>query len=215
VGERVHALALGEVLTKQAVGVLVGAALPRTVRLGEVGHGIQSDVDHAMLGKLAAVVVRERAHAATRAVQGRHDRISRGSRLAVGHATQAHEARFALHHRDEAHRPVAQHAVEFPMTDLPALLDRAGPRVDAPPAKALTLARCADTASPASSSAMPPQVATAGAILGDVLVDAFDADRSDPMADDLLGTPVLAQVLVNDNPYRCVYARTRTGRMAP
>lgn len=52
----IEAAFLGEVLTHQAVGVLVGAALPGSVRMGEVEIGIELAGDGLVVGKLLAVV---------------------------------------------------------------------------------------------------------------------------------------------------------------
>ena len=48
--------ALGEVLAQQAVGVLVGVALPWAVRVAEVDLHVQGGGDSAMQGRLAALV---------------------------------------------------------------------------------------------------------------------------------------------------------------
>jgi hypothetical protein len=52
---------LGHVLAEQAVGVLVGAALPRAARIAEVDLHAQVDGELGVLGHLPAVVPSEGA----------------------------------------------------------------------------------------------------------------------------------------------------------
>ncbi len=50
---------LGEVLTHQIVGILVGAALPGSVGMGEIDGGIDLAGDGTMCGELPAIVRRQ------------------------------------------------------------------------------------------------------------------------------------------------------------
>ena len=77
-------------------------------------------------------------------------------------------------------------------------LDDGGTFVDAQTAKPLTF----------------PRRAPALAIRGNVLVDAFQADRHPVRPDNLLGTTILAQARLDGCPRRGVDARQRTGGMA-
>ena len=52
--------ALGEVLAQQPVGVLVGAALPRGVRVAEVDLHVQGGRDSLVQGELASLVPGQR-----------------------------------------------------------------------------------------------------------------------------------------------------------
>src|SRR3990172_5262104 len=53
---------LGEVLTHQAVGVLVGAALPRAIRIGEIEPGVEVGGDPLVKRELTAVVGGQRVN---------------------------------------------------------------------------------------------------------------------------------------------------------
>jgi len=55
-GEARHARVLGQVLAYQAVGVLVGAALPGVVRVGEVERHAGGTLDAGIAVELGAVV---------------------------------------------------------------------------------------------------------------------------------------------------------------
>lgn len=56
IGDVAEISALGKVLPDQAVGILVGAALPGGIGVGEVEAGIKYPSDVGMLGELLAVV---------------------------------------------------------------------------------------------------------------------------------------------------------------
>ena len=52
--------ALGKVLPEQAVGILVGAALPRALRVAEVNVDVGCQAKPAVIGKLLATVPGQR-----------------------------------------------------------------------------------------------------------------------------------------------------------
>jgi hypothetical protein len=55
-GQRVEVCALPEILPDQPIGVLVGAALPRVMRIGEIKHHPAARLDLLVAMEFAAVV---------------------------------------------------------------------------------------------------------------------------------------------------------------
>ena len=62
-GERRQVGALGQVLAEEAIGVLIGPALPRMMGQGEVDGGAQTSLQGLVHMELGAVVRGERANA--------------------------------------------------------------------------------------------------------------------------------------------------------
>lgn len=121
----IEAAFLGEVLTHQAVGVLVGAALPGSVRMGEVEGGIELPGDGLVFGKLFAVVRRQGMHARLEGFEQAGDRLADemgGFTLDLG---QQGIAALALDEGDDGLAVMgADDRVAFPMAYTSASLDR-------------------------------------------------------------------------------------------
>lgn len=123
VAGRVEVGALGEVLADQAVGVLVGAALPGMVRQREVEDHAGRLLDSREVGELLATVQRRRAALGTPRQRGR---LHVGDvALGVGGGAAADEqAAHAVHERDQARAgPPADHGVALPVVQTRAQLD--------------------------------------------------------------------------------------------
>lgn len=131
--------AFGEVLAKEAVAVLVGTALPRRVRIGEVALGRQGDVDERVLGELAAVVPRYGVDTGCQRMQRVDDGSRDGLGLAVGYAPDSGEAGLSVGQRDQAGGSLAHDGVTLPVADAPTCFDARWPLSNAATVKALAL----------------------------------------------------------------------------
>src|SRR5690606_4222863 len=215
-GDGPEIAALGQVLSQQAVEILVAAALPRCEGIGEVALGLQNHVDQAVFGELAAVVQCERMDVIDQWMESEHDGAQGGFRLTAGHASQAREAGRALDHGHHACKARPDDGVALPVADPSALGDDRGALLDAASAEALALTRGAIAAATALAAAKVfPQGAAPATVFGNALVDALVADGHITVARDLLGTPVLAKTRLDNRPRRLTDARQRTGIVTP
>lgn len=120
----IEAAFLGEVLAHQPIRVLVGAALPGSVRMGEVEGGIEFPGDGLVFGKLFAVVRRQGMHTRLEGLEQAGDSLADemgGFALDLG---QQGIAALALDERNEGLAMVgANDRVALPMTYPSARLD--------------------------------------------------------------------------------------------
>src|SRR2546428_5816654 len=137
-GEVGHALALGEILTQQAVGVLVGAALPRVVWGGEVKSGRRDSLESRVLVKFGPVVDRDRPYRMRMHVDERlRPSIHLGAR-ALLRLAELQLPRLPLDQAQHARPGLAgaQHGVRLPMAHLGARVGPRGAGADQAPARA-------------------------------------------------------------------------------
>src|SRR5579859_1569422 len=206
-----HARPLGEILAEQAVGILVGPALPGMMRGGEVEPRRDDPLERRVLVKLRAIVHGDGPH---RMRLGRDE----GPRPAIHVRARAlrelpqdQVARLPLDQRQHAGPRLArpEHGVPLPMPELPTRLDDPWPRADQ------ALAREAAPAVVAAVAFAPllPRAAEVAVKLApgrlirpDVAIDGLVADRELPVAAQpaghLLGTPVLAHQGLDPGPVR-------------
>src|SRR3989442_1459185 len=119
-GEVGHALALGEILAEQAVGVLVRPPFPRVVRGREVEAGGGGLLECDVLVKLGPVVDRDGPHEAR---LGGDELPGPAVHCGAGALLQLSERQipgFALDHAEDAGAglPGAEHRVRLPMAHL-------------------------------------------------------------------------------------------------
>src|SRR3954466_7203087 len=147
--------ALGEVLAQQAISVLVGAALPRRMRVGEVNAQARERGQLAMAGHLLALVVGQ-----GEAQRGRHRQQAGGEAIArrlgfgVGQLDQDHLTAGPLDQRadrgtiagplDQIALPMSGHqaslSLRWPFVDAGHVADPAPPFAVLGPSAALWLA---------------------------------------------------------------------------
>ena len=120
-----------QVLAQQPVGVLVGAALPRALRIAEVDIDLGCEREATMVGKFLAAVPGQRPAEFARQGAGLLDqRCNDRVGLLVGDLGQDHVARLAL---DQGHDMAAARArdqVAFPMPRHRAILRLGRPLAD-------------------------------------------------------------------------------------
>ena len=119
VGDIGEAGAFGEVLADQAVGVLVGGALPGAVGVGEVDRDVGGGGEVGVPGHLASLVPGDRGPYGSGQVSD-HGLQGGGDGLGVVAGAQAvyeHEAAGALHQGDQGAAPAgADDQVALPVT---------------------------------------------------------------------------------------------------
>jgi len=121
----IEAAFLGEVLAHQTVGVLVGAAFPGSVRMGEVEGGIELPGDGLVLGKLFTVVRRQGLHARLEGFEQAHDRLANEVSGFAFDLGQQGIAALALDEADDGLAVTgADNCVPFPMAYASTSLDR-------------------------------------------------------------------------------------------
>lgn len=211
----------GEIAPHQAVGVFVGPALPRGIRVGEEKVRLEFARHGLVAGELGAVVGGDGQYpVADRSQQANHHPPHRVG-APVGHPAQQDETAAALRERDEvALLPGADDGVGFPVAQPRPVGDTGRALVDGP----------AIGNGEASRGVLDPVVAwppvgqvrvkrsTARMIVDDVLVNPFVADGHPvdraQIAGDLLRAPVLAQLVFHHRPAQPVDARPRRGARA-
>lgn len=121
----IEAAFLGEVLAHQPIGVLVGAALPGSVRMGEVEVGIKLAGDGLVIGEFLAVVGGDGMYKSLEWLEQAGDGLAdEGSGFALDLGQQG-VAALAFDERDEGLAVVgADDRVALPMAYAGASLDR-------------------------------------------------------------------------------------------
>ena len=204
----VEAHLLREKLPDQSIHVLVGTALPRRIGMGKEEVGVELFGDPFMLGKLLAVVRRQRVHESLeRRQQGDHRvrDVLRTLRRNVGNQGIAGSP--LVDGNQSLLMAGADHQIGFPIaetlasvSDLRSLVnrhliwDRA-----APFAARITLSACLLAAQGAVQR-------STGTLVGiDALIAALVTDTGLvvglELARNLLGAPRLVEFLINDGPY--------------
>ena len=119
-----HGLPLGQVLADEPIGVLVEAAFPRMVRLGEVEDYAGRPLDLLVRVELGTVVRRHRKHTvflSSDELYGPFPDLLLGAILELADGNQAS---LAFDHREHAVFVSGTHdGVHFPVSDFGALLD--------------------------------------------------------------------------------------------
>lgn len=213
VGDGAEVEAARQVLSSQAVDVLVAAALPGHVGIGEEEIGLQCDADERVFGKLLAVVGGQGMHPGDQAAQA----LQQGARDAVGGAIrrpgQQVQTAAAFGHRDHDRRAArGVDGVEFPIARARAGFDHGWALMQAAPMPELT-ASVAQPAAAALTPALPQpskQPSTAALVGVDVPVDPLVARQAGD-GRDLLRAPVLQQVRLDSGLVLGGDAGTRAG----
>src|SRR5579859_1607852 len=206
-----HARPLGEILAEQAVGILVGPALPGVMRRGEVEPRGDEPLERRVLVKLRPIVHGDGPHRMRLGRdQGPRPAIHVGAR-ALRELPQDQIARLPLDQRQHAGPRLArpEHGVPLPMPQLPTRLDDPWPRAEwtfpreAAPTVVAAVAFAALLPGPAEVAV---KLAPGRLIGPDVAIDGLVADRelavAPQPAGDLLGTPVLAHQHLDPGPVR-------------
>ncbi len=190
--------AFGQILTDEAVGVLVGAALPGMVRSSEVDGGAKLPFDFLVAVELGTVVRGDRVD---RSRLPREELDEAGVRVLDGGARQgpnAHEAALALDDRYDAGLTLTVDGVGLPVAAAAAAVHDRRPRANhalagEPPAA--VVATIALSPPLAGTPEVTPERAPILLIPPDVQIDDLMAHHGEPLAssptDDLLGTPLL------------------------
>lgn len=199
-GEVTERRTLGQVLSDEAVGVLVGAAFPGVMGRGEEDGGVESMLDGLVAVKLDSVVEGEGAHGMGFMGEER-DQASRGEvGGGSGQRADADQAALALYDSGDAGRALPVNRVAFPVSDPAPLCDDGGALLKHPLAREASSTVILPIAFAAPLLGAPqvgPEDAAALFILPDPLVDRFVAHHGQPeaaqAAHDLFRTPAPAE----------------------
>jgi hypothetical protein len=195
-GEVTERRTLGQVLSDEAVGVLVGAAFPSVMGIGEEDGGIESMLDGFVAVKLDSVVEGDGVHGMGLVGEER-DQTSGGEvGGGPGHRADADQAALALDDGGDAGRALTVNRVAFPVSDPAPLCDDGGALLEHPLAREASSAVVLPVALAAPFLSAPqvgPEDAAALFILPDPQVDRFVAHHGQPeaaqAAHDLFRTP--------------------------
>ena len=221
--------ALGQILTQQAVGVLVAAALPGAVRVGEVDRHTGAQGQRVVVTHLLALIVGQRlAQGGRDALQGLAEAGQRVGSAGAAHLGQHHEAAAALDQRadrrtiagalDQIALPVAR---DQPVFDLGrAHVDALPVRNLAPPvltaaarlARAATLSQAGDELLAQLASRGHVDRAVDGLVRHPVVRPIGEGPRQYP--GDLLRRPARQQQLMDHRPQRRVVELAQHPRFA-
>jgi len=207
-GDGGEAGAFGEILAHQPVGVLVQAALPRVVWLGEVEIGGEPAGHAGMHGEFLAVVGGDGVHMGAVSAQLGDDGAAGGFGLGGIELVQQSVARNAVHQaEDGAFLAGAHDGVHLPIADADTLVHNGGSLIDVDAARddAATGNFAATLVVALAGAPQLPEQRAASALVGpDVLVDALVADagllRHRQPGADLLRAPFLTPQLGLDQP---------------
>ena len=130
--ERGKGHGFGEILTQQAVGVLVGTALPRRVRVGEEDAHGGGEGQALVVGHFLALVVGQRlAQRCRNGVQGAGERTGSDIGLARWHVNQNNKAGGALNQgANGAGTPCTKYEIALPMAGHQSTFDFFRPLLD-------------------------------------------------------------------------------------
>lgn len=198
--ERGEVDAFGEVLSKEPIGVFIGAAFPGVVGSGEVDFGAEALLEcfvHVELGTVISSDGVDRMRFVAQDVGGALQGLLRTDARQLA---DAHESALAFDHGDSGRLAAAVDGVDLPVAEPGALGDdRRSVRNHAftGEAAAAVLAGVAFPASLIGPAEMTPERAALGSVLPEVEVDRFDAHYAyafGPQAtNDLLWAEVLPQ----------------------
>ena len=220
-GEGGQRSALGQVLAEQAIGVFVGAALPRVMGSSEVEGGVELALQGLVHMELGAVVGGDGADGMRFVAQEGDGALQSFVGTDASDFADANQAAFAFDDRDGGGLTATMHGVDLPITEPGALVDDGRALRD----HALTgettsaiVARVAFALEFAGAAQMEPEGSPACFVGPDMQVDCLVAHDAHPFnaqaADDLLGTEVLAQHLLDRGevrgPIAAIAARART-----
>ena len=121
--EKGHAGALAEVLADQAVGILIGPALPGVVRVREIECGRCTALDFSIVVKLGPVIRSDRFEQRALAANDLNGPRIHCDCRSAGELSDHNESRFAF---DQAENAIpaafAHHRVDLPVPELAAAL---------------------------------------------------------------------------------------------
>jgi len=110
----------GEVLAEQAIGVLVGTALPRALRIAEVNIDVGRQAKPPMIGQFLAAVPGQRFVQFARQLLGLLDeRRDHRPGAFIGHLGQQHIARMTFHQGDDVTVLRSRQEIALPVTRQP------------------------------------------------------------------------------------------------
>ena len=195
-GEVTERSTLGEVLSDEAVGVLVGAAFPGVMGSGEEDGGVESMLDGFVAVKLDSVVEGEGVHGM--GLVGEECNQASGGKVGggPGHRADADQAALALDDGGDAGRALPVNRVAFPVADPAPLCDDGRALWEHPLARepsSTVVLPIAFAAPLLGAPQVGPKDAAALFILPDPQVDRFVAHHGQPeaaqSAHDLFRTP--------------------------
>lgn len=187
---------LGQVLSDEAIGVLVGAAFPGVMWSGEEDGGVESMFDGFVAVKLDSVVESDGAHGM--GFMGEERDQASGGEVGggPGQRADANHAALTLYDGSDAGRALTVNRVAFPVADPAPLCDDGGALLEHPLAREASSTVILPIAFAAPLLGAPqvgPEDATALFILPDPQVDRFVAHHGQPeaaqAAHDLFRTP--------------------------
>jgi hypothetical protein len=134
--------ALGQVLTQQAIGILVGAAFPGVVGMGEVDGEVEFLFEFERPGKLAAIVQSQTLPFLGRESADRLLKLSGHRRSGTGLDLAGDGIAAGPIHTRQHDAPVAftEEGIAFPIPETLAFVGRGGPHLDGAFAENLALA---------------------------------------------------------------------------
>ena len=198
--ERGEVSAFGQVLSKEPIGILIGAAFPSVMGKGEVDFGVEALLESFVHMELSTVVRSDGVDGMRFVAQDVGGALEGLLRADAGEFADAYESTLAFDHCDCGRLAAAVDGVDLPVAEPGARgddLGSVGNHAFAGEASAAVLAGIALPASLVGAAEMAPEGAAVGSVVPDVEVDRFDAHHAGafgPQAtNDLLGTDVVPQ----------------------
>ncbi len=199
-GEVSHRLPFGEVLTDQAVGVLVRAAFPGVVRVGEVDGHAGGALDDAEIVELGAVVGGDGLEQVGMAADQLDGPFGEHDHGAVDELADQNPAGDALDEADDAVLAAGtDYGVHLPVPDLPTQFHGRGPLSNVPFAghASALLVRTVTLAALSALTEKAVELTALPLVAQNVLVDGLVADLQQiefaQAAADLFGTEQLGE----------------------
>ncbi len=197
-GEFGHAVSLGEVLSDEAVGVLVGTSFPGMMGISEVESGVGEALDVLIAVEFGSVVGGDGTYGAGLTLDQSGGPLAQLLCGACLELADLEVSCLAFHEGYDAVLAMAEHGVNLPVSDAGSVVGGGVSVLDGPLASQSSPG-VVGAVSLASLLGCTPQVSMKGAapalVVPDVPIDGLMADLEPPVerqsSGDLLGAPIL------------------------